>query len=76
VLPQAMANPTDEHRRALRLLARQPYGCPEAMLLEQGFTVVQLGQLIFFGTAKLRAAGRPGWFVVKITEAGRKAIAE
>jgi hypothetical protein len=45
------------------------------MLLDQGFTVVQLGQLILAGFAKLRAAGRQGGFLVKITTAGRQAIA-
>jgi hypothetical protein len=33
--------------RALRFLARHPRGCTEATLLEQGFTVGQLGYLKF-----------------------------
>ena len=45
------------------------------MLLKQGFTAVQLGQLVFTGLAKLRVVGRPKMFRVKITAAGRKAIA-
>jgi hypothetical protein len=44
------------------------------VLLEQGFTVVQLGELVFTGLAKIRAAGRQNGFRVKITAAGRKAI--
>jgi hypothetical protein len=62
-----LAKLTDEQRRALRVLASHPHGCPEDAMLEQGFTVVQLGQLGYDGLAKLRAAGRPGGFVVKIT---------
>jgi hypothetical protein len=45
-------------------------------LLEQGFTAVQLSQLVYAGLAKLRGAGRPKVLRVKITEAGQKAIAE
>ena len=71
-----MANLTDEQRRALRLLVRSPNGCPEATFLEQGFTIGQLGELVFRRLAKMRSAGRPKGFVVKITEVGRKAIAE
>jgi hypothetical protein len=70
-----MAKMTDEQRRALRVLARHPHGCSEAMLLDQGFTAVQLGELIFAGFAKIRAAGRQRVFLVKITAAGRNAIA-
>jgi hypothetical protein len=73
---KVMGRLTDEQRRALRLLARHPHGCAEAKLLEQGFTVAQLGHLVFLGFAKIRAGGRHKVFVVKITEAGRKAIAE
>jgi hypothetical protein len=72
-----MATLSDEHLRALRLLAGHPGGCTEEMLLEQGFTTGQLGWLVYAGFAKLRRAG--GYmsakeFRVKITEAGRKAI--
>jgi hypothetical protein len=41
----------------------------------KGFTVGQLGHLVFAGFAKIRAAGRQKAFPVKITAAGRKAIA-
>jgi hypothetical protein len=67
---------SDEQRRALRFLMRHPHGCTEELLLEQGFTVVQLGELVFAGLAKIRAAGRQKVFLVKITEAGRNAITE
>jgi hypothetical protein len=70
-----MATLIDEQLRALRFLARHPGGCTEATLLRQGFTAVQLSQLVFAGLAKLRGAGRPKVFRVKTTEAGRKAIA-
>jgi hypothetical protein len=46
------------------------------MLLEQGFTVGQLGQLVFSRLPKIRPAGRQKVFLVKITAAGLKAIAE
>jgi hypothetical protein len=71
-----MVKLNDENRRALGILARHPHGCTEAMLFELGFTVDQLGNLVSFGLAKLRPAGRQKVFLVKITAAGRKAIAE
>jgi hypothetical protein len=46
-------------------------------LLEQGFTTGQLGYLVYAGLAKLRRGG--GYakvFRMKITAAGREAIAE
>jgi hypothetical protein len=55
----------DEQRRALRVLAHRPHGCTDAMLLEEGFTVVQLGELIFRKFAKIRPAGRQKVFLVK-----------
>jgi hypothetical protein len=70
-----MATLSDEQLRALRFLARHPGGCTEAMLLRQGFTAVQLSPLVYAGLAKLRGTGRSKVFRVKITEAGRKAIA-
>jgi hypothetical protein len=75
-----MATLSDEHLRALRLLARHPGGCAEGMLLGQGFTAEQLGWLVYAGFAKLRRAGTryrsAKEFRVKITEAGQRAIAE
>jgi hypothetical protein len=71
-----MGTLTDDQLRALRFLARRPGGCTEATLLEQGFTAGHLGHLVFTGLAKLRGTSRPKVFRVKITAAGRKAIAE
>jgi hypothetical protein len=71
-----MADLTDEQLRALRLLARHRHGCNEAMLLEEGFTAGQLGYLVYAGLAKLRLGGGGKAFLVRITAAGRKAIAE
>jgi hypothetical protein len=45
------------------------------VLLAQGFTAGQLGQLVHVGLAKLRGAAGRQKFLVKITEKGRKAIA-
>jgi hypothetical protein len=70
-----MATLSDEQLRALRFLARHPGGCTEATLLEQGFTAAQLGPLLYVGLAKLRGAGRPKVFRMKITAAGQRAIA-
>jgi hypothetical protein len=68
---------SDEHLRALRFLARHPNGFTEATLLDQGFTVVQLSYLVYVGLAKLRRPGpTTAAFRVRITMAGRKAIAE
>jgi hypothetical protein len=64
-----MAALSDDQLRALRVLARHPGGCTEATLLEHGFTTRQLSQLVFTG-------GSSKLFRVKITTAGRKAIAE
>jgi hypothetical protein len=67
----------DEQLRALRFLAGRPGGCTEARLLQQGFTTGQLGHLVHAGLAKLRGgAGLTKVYRVKITAAGRKAIAE
>jgi hypothetical protein len=73
---------THEQRRALRRLARHPDGCAEAELLVDGFTIGQLTDLVIDGLATGRVAriavdGREKPVVwMKITEAGRKAIAE
>ena len=67
---------TDEQLRALHILARHPRGAAEAKLLEQGFTAGQLSPLVIAGLVNLRRGGRPTVLRVKITTAGRKAIAE
>jgi hypothetical protein len=51
---------------------RSPNSCPEAALLDEGFTV----GLVLEGFAKMQPVGPQKVFVVKITAAGRKAIAE
>jgi hypothetical protein len=71
-----MANLTDEQRRALRILARHPHGCAEAVMLDQGFTVGQLGHLVFHGLAKIRGDERQRVFLMKITAAGQRGIAK
>jgi hypothetical protein len=54
-----MAALSDEQLRALRFLAQRSRGCSEATLLEQGFSVGQLGHLISSGLAKLRGTSHP-----------------
>jgi hypothetical protein len=71
-----MATLTDEQLRALRFLARHRGGCEEVMLLARGFTTGQLGHLVYMGLAKLRGVGGAPKFLVKITAAGRKELAE
>jgi hypothetical protein len=73
---------SDEQRRALEVLARHPDGCAEAVPLADGLHVGQLTALAFDGLAEMqRTVGDIGgrqrtvaW--IKITEEGRKAIAE
>jgi hypothetical protein len=69
-----------DQRRALRLLASSPDGCPEALFLAHGFTANLVEALITAGfvaaeTRHMRAGGRV--VVVQrlqITDAGRQAI--
>jgi hypothetical protein len=69
----------DEQRRALRIIARHPDGCVEAVPLDHGFHVGELAVLVFEGLAEAKlvpvGGGRRGIWM-KITEAGLKAIAE
>jgi hypothetical protein len=77
-----MAELTDEQRRALRLLARSPNGCTEALLMAHGFPTEMLTGLLTHGLVRadvhaMRAGGRATVVVwMQITPAGRKAIAE
>jgi hypothetical protein len=71
-----MATLSDEHLRALRFLARHSNGCMEETLLKKGFTVGQLSYLVYAGLAKLQRPRPTMALRVKITVAGRKAIAE
>jgi hypothetical protein len=75
-----MAELSDEQRRALRLLARSPNGCTEALLMAHGFELAFLGKLVLDGHAlatphETRAGSKPLLVVwMTITAAGRKAI--
>jgi hypothetical protein len=77
-----MPDLTDEQCRALRLLARYPDGCTEALMLAHGFTIDMLGELGAGGLLRVDihnapAGGRPKFIVwMQITAAGRKAIEE
>jgi hypothetical protein len=67
-------------RRALRLLAGEPEGVIEAMMLAYGFRVELLVDLCIAGLAtakpeQMHAGGRKMEMVrMKITEAGRQAL--
>jgi hypothetical protein len=69
-----------ERRRLLRLLARCPDGCTEALLMAYGFSIKFLADVVFDGlaTAELsttRAGNREVIVVwMQITDAGRRAI--
>jgi hypothetical protein len=69
-----------ERRRLLRLLARCPDGCAEALLMAYGFSIKFLADIVLDGLATAqpsttRAGGREAIVVwMQITEAGRRAI--
>jgi hypothetical protein len=74
-----MANLNTDQRRALRILARYLDGCAEAVLLADGFSIGQLAELALEGLvetkrAQVGSSRHRAW--MKITEAGRQAIAE
>ena len=77
-----MMNPSDDDRRALDMLARHSDGCAEAVLLADGFTIRLLAGLVIDGFAtgsgaRIAVDGREKPVVwMKITDAGRTAIAE
>jgi hypothetical protein len=77
-----MMNPGDDDRRALDVLARHSDGCDEAVLLAGGFTIRLLAGLVIDGfasgsVARIAVDGREKSVVwMKITEEGRRAIAE
>jgi hypothetical protein len=82
--PSASARrlPRPDRRRALELLAGSPTGCTEALLFAYGITVEMLVGLIEAGLASTQAervrAGSKTIEVarMRITEAGRQALAE
>ena len=75
-------HPKPDRRRALELLASCPDGCTEAIMLAHGFTTELLVRLVRDGLASVTAenmvAGGQKLEIarVKITAAGRKALAE
>jgi hypothetical protein len=77
-----MTKVTSEQHRALALLADNPRGCLETVLIDvEGFTVDALAELVRVGYVSLapetaRAGGRKIEVArVRITDAGRRAIA-
>jgi hypothetical protein len=77
-----MTKLNDEQRRALKVLARHPDGCAEAVPLADGFHAGLLTVLVFDGLAEMQRiitdiGGRQRTVTwMKITPAGREAIAE
>ena len=68
---------TSDERRALALLANDPNGATEAMLVAQGFSISMLAHLVVDGLviARHEIGGRTMDVVrVKITDAGRAAL--
>jgi hypothetical protein len=74
--------PKRDRRRALELLDTAPDGCTEAIFLAHGFKSEMLAELISAGLATARAdpivaGGRPlNVTRIRITDAGRRALAE
>jgi hypothetical protein len=71
----------DEHRQALKLLARNRRGCTQASLLAHGVSGDILDALVLHGMAMAQPSrlqgGREGTVVwVKITREGLQAIAK
>ena len=79
-MPSRAQRERSDRRRALRLLAGEPEGVIEAMMLAHGFRVELLVDLCIAGLAiakpeHIRAGGRAMEVVrMKITEAGRQAL--
>jgi hypothetical protein len=79
-MPSRARRERSERRRALRLLAGEPEGVIEAMMLAYGFRVELLVDLCIAGLAtakpeQMHAGGRKMEMVrMKITEAGRQAL--
>jgi hypothetical protein len=77
-----MAKLNDEQRHALQVVAREPAGCAEVVLLAEGLSVGQLAALVLDGFAKRRpivtnVSGREEIVVwMQITDAGRAALAD
>jgi hypothetical protein len=77
-----MVSLTPEQRRALRLLASIPNGCTETLMLARGFELSMLRKLLRDGLAAaepyntLAGGKHVRMTLMRITEAGRKAIAD
>jgi hypothetical protein len=65
---------TTERVRALRVLARFPNGCTEALMLAEGFTVTFLAGLVFHGLAMADLDTKHVVWI-QITDLGREALA-
>jgi hypothetical protein len=80
--PMARRHPKPDRRRALELLAASDDGVTEAIMLAHGFTVERLVELVRAGLASAMpervVAGNKTMqiTVVRITEAGRRTLAE
>jgi hypothetical protein len=80
--PSRRRGPKPDRRRALELLAASPDGCTEALMLAHGITVELLVDLCIAELAiatpeRMVAGGRTVEVArMRITEAGRKALAE
>jgi hypothetical protein len=77
-MPRPRRRPKPDRRRALELLASRRDGCTEAIMLAHGFTIAQMVELVRAGLATASAvAGKLKLEIacVRITEAGRRAIA-
>ena len=77
-----MAKLSDEQLRALLLLARNPNGCSEALLMSHGFPTEMLDEMLKAGFVLASpeemkiARKRRKVTLFQITEAGRKAAAK
>jgi hypothetical protein len=80
--PRLLRSPKPDRRRALELLAGSRDGMTEAMLAAHGFTVTQIVELVRAGLAVAYSqrviVGRRTIEIahVKITETGRRALAD
>jgi hypothetical protein len=81
-LLRAVSRLTAERLRALLLLARNPNGCTEAMMMAHGFTTEMLEEFVTTGLAKaspeqMKIARRLRKVICfQITDLGRKAAAD
>jgi hypothetical protein len=80
-LRPARRRPKPDRRRALELVAANPDGCTEAIMLAHGLTFPQMVELVREGLAtataeRVVAGGRTIEVArVRVTEAGRRALA-